>query len=619
MKQTSIFDIFEENEDIKSEQTEVQPEIRPTAQKVVDEPKLNGKKKMDNKKINELFGIKESFELPERLMTVLMDKEQREKTFNEFLQYDFDFSHDCLRDYFQDEHAARSALKQDYTPDCLCDLIAALMPDTDKIIDICSGTGALTIGTGRNVYFQCEELSKMSIPILLFNLAIRGMNATVLQKNVLDRTIEKIYKVTKNGQFSDIDICINYNEEKTKVVISNPPYSLPWTPKQDERFNGYTLAPKGAADYAFVLDGVSRLTDDGTAFFILPHGVLFRGNAEAKIRQQLIDNNLIDAVIGLPNNTFLNTSIPVFVLVLKKNRQRTDILFIDSSKTFEKKGKQNILTREHLETIADTYWNRKTVDKYSYVATLQEIKDSDYNLNISRFVDTYVKEELPSIKEITDDIIRTRLEMAKAEKELLKMLNELVGDDEYNEAKENFCKYLREQDVVGEVMLEWIEMQGLERRTDELVKNAKKERKPILELCEFERVKKGKVYKAGTVYIQLSATDGVVRFLEEDKELETKYGVFIPKGDYICPRYVFYMLDFEMEAFLARYQCGMNINPDIFKYLKVTYYTNYKDQVELCLMLDGIQEKYDNEAEQKKEWEYIKKYHLDGMFCGAIK
>lgn len=611
-EQLSIFDLIESDRAI--EPSTIAPEERPASTKVTSHaPDTSNKKKLDNKTINALFGIRESFELPEKLLTVLMDKAEREKIFNEFLQYDFDFSHDGLRDYFQDEHAARSELKQDYTPDCICDLISMLMPETDKIIDICSGTGALTIGTGRNVYFQCEELSKMSVPILLFNLAIRGMNATVLQKNVLDRTVEKIYKVTNNGQFSDIDICINFKEEKTKVVISNPPYSLPWTPIQDERFDSYPLAPKGAADYAFVLDGISRLTDDGTAFFILPHGVLFRGNAEGKIRQQLVDNNLIDAVIGLPYNTFLNTSIPVFVLVLKKNRQRTDILFIDSSKTFEKKGKQNILTREHLETIADTYWNRKTVDKYSYVATLQEIKDNDYNLNIPRYVDTYVKEELPSIGEITKDIINSRLEMAKAEKELLKMLNEIVGDEAYNEAKEDFCKYLREQDVIGEAMLEWCELQALERRTDELVKNAKKERKHILDLCEFERVKKGKVYKAGTIYIQLSATDGVVRFLAEDKELETKYGVFIPK-DGECPRYLYYVLDFEIEAFLARYQCGMNINPDIFKYLQVTYYSNYNDQTELCRMLDGVQAHFDNELKQKEDWEYFKKYHLDGMF-----
>lgn len=611
--QISIFDDCEEDKKIPETTVE---ENRQTIEKVFSNADWSAKKKMDNKTINELFGIKESFELPEKLMNVLMDKAEREKVFCEFLQYDFDFSHDCLRDYFQDEHAARSSLKQDYTPDCLCDLISALMPETNRIIDICSGTGALTIGTGRNVYFQCEELSKASISILLFNLAIRGMNATVLQKNVLDQTVEKVFKLTKNGRFSDIDICINYNEEKTKVVISNPPYSLPWTPKQDERFNGYTLAPKGAADYAFVLDGISRLTDDGTAFYILPNGVLFRGKSEGEIRKQLIDNNLIDAIIGVPDKLFLNTAIPVFILVLKKNRQRKDILFIDASKHFEKCGKQNKMTAEHIEKIADTYWNRKTVDKFSYVATIEEIKQNEYNLNIPRFVDTYEREELPPLSDLTKEIINTRLEAAKAEKELLKMLNEIVGDENYNSVKEQFCKYLREEDVIGETMLEWMWLQELERRADTLAKNAAKTRKPILEICDFERVKKGKVYNAGTVYIQLSATDGVVRFLTEGKELEEKYGVFIPKSEYSCPRYLFYMLDYEMPSFLARFQCGMNINPDIFKHLQVTYYTNYKDQVELCKTLDSVQAKYGN-VQQKNEWEYFKKYHINGMLPNA--
>ena len=615
IRQMSIFDRL--NEDQTAEQITAEsdaPEKRPTIEKAFSNADQNGKKKMNNKTINELFGIKESFELPDKLMSVLMDKAEREKVFNEFLQYDFDFSHDCLRDYFQDEHAARSALKQDYTPDCLCDLISALMPETEQIIDICSGTGALTIGTGRNVYFQCEELSKMSIPVLLFNLAIRGMNATVLQKNVLDKTVEKAYKLTKSEQFSDIDIYSNFKEERAKVVISNPPYSLPWTPKQDKRFDGYTLAPKGAADYAFVLDGISRLTDDGTALYILPHGVLFRGKAEAEIRKQLINNNLIDAIIGVPDKLFLNTAIPVFVLVLKKNRQRKDILFIDASKHFEKGGKQNKMTAEHIEKIADTYWNRKTVDKFSHVATYEEIKDNDYNLNIPRYVDTFEREEIPPLSEITKEIINCRLESQKAEKELLNMLADIVGDEAYNAAKNDFIKYLTENDIVGNVMSEWMYLQELERKTDYLAKNANKTVKPILDICDFERAKRGKTYSAGTVYIQLSATDGTVRILTEDKELEEKYGAFIPKSEYIAARYLYYALDFEMPSFLACYQCGMNINPEIFKHLKITYYEDVRQQVELASMLDGIQSKYEAEKNEKEQWEGFKKIHMNGMF-----
>ena len=611
-----MFDLFADAQEEKESETTpaAEPEERPTVQKAFADQQQSGKKKLDNNKINELFGIKESFELPERLMGVMMDKEQREAAFNEFMQYDFDLSHDCLRDYFQDEHAARSALKQDYTPDCICDMISLLMPETDKIIDICSGTGALTIGTGRNVYFQCEELSKASIPVLLFNLAIRGMNATVLQKDVLTNTVEKAFTVQKNLQYSDINVVEDYNEIKTKVVISNPPYSLPWTPQEDERFAGYPLAPRKAADYAFVLDGISRLTDDGTAFYILPHGVLFRGGAEEKIRRQLLENNLIDAVIGLPDKLFLNTSIPVFILVLKKNRQRKDILFIDAARLFEKGGKQNYMTSEHLEKIADVYWNRRTTEKLSAVATPEEIRANDYNLNIPRFVDTREPEKIQPLEEIIKDIINTRLEMQKAEKELLAMLAELEGDRVYNAAKDEFIRYMSERDIIGETMAEWAYLQNLEYFTTHVAAKAKKVRLPILEICDFERVKNGKVYPAGTVYIQLSATDGVVRYLYEDKPLEAKYGVFIPKTDKLPSRYLFYVLGYEMPNFLARYQAGMNINPDIFRHLKINIFEDAAIAGKVAAMLDNVEGYYKREEHEKEGWQEFKKFHLDGMF-----
>lgn len=122
------------------------------------------------------------------------------------------------------------------------------------------------------------------------------------------------------------------------------------------------------------------------------------------------------------------------------------------------------------------------------------------------------------------------------------------------------------------------------------------------------------MYEAGTVYIQLSATDGKVRFLTESKELEPKYSVFIPKCEYICPRYLYYILDFEMEAFLARYQSGININPDIFKHLQVTYYPEYKWQKELAMTLDGIDYRYNFKKSESEKWKEFKKFHLNGMF-----
>lgn len=401
-------------------------------------PKTDKKKKpITTQAINELFGINESFELPEVLLKKLLDKKERDKLCNDFMQFEFDIKNDCLRDYFQMNSANRSNLKQDYTPDCLARLISQLVPETDNLIDICAGTGALTIGMSRNINYQCEELSKMSISVLLFNLALRGISAVVLQKNVLLNKIEKIYKLTKNGNYSDIETVENYEEKQTDVVISNPPYSLKWEPKSDVRFEGYELAPAKASDYAFVLDGLSRLTKRGKAFYILPSGVLFRDGAEGKIRKQLIENNLLDAVISLPEKLFLNTSIPVNILVFNKAKENDDILFINAEKLFVKNRKQNVMTDEHINKISETYHNRQTIDKFSNVVKLSVVRENDYNLNVPRYVYTYEKKELPPASEIIKDIIQAELDCKKALYELIEMLADSCGDDEYNELKDN--------------------------------------------------------------------------------------------------------------------------------------------------------------------------------------
>lgn len=607
INQISLFDT-KETKNIKSINSD-----RATQQTA--ETTSKGKKKITTEAINELFGIKEAFELPDVLLKKILNKQEKDELCREFMQFEFDMRNDCLRDYFQMNNANRSNLKQDYTPDCLCQLISELAPKTERVIDICSGTGALTIGFNRDIEYQCEEISLMSISILLFNLALRGKDATVLQKNVLLNETEKIYKLSKNGEFSDIEIIENLEDIKVDVVISNPPYSLKWQPKNDARFDGYELAPAKASDYAFILDGLSRLTETGQAFYILPAGVLFRGNAEGKIRKQLIENNLIDAIISLPENLFLNTSIPVNILVFNKAKKTDDVLFIYADKLFNKNGKQNIMTDEHIKKIVDVYWKRETVEKFSNVVSLSKIRENDYCLNVSRFIDTFERKEIPPLSEITKDLIKCELEAKKTTNDLLKMLQEIYGDEEYNKIKEEFVEFFSEQDIVGQTMIEYLELQNLEKKTNYIVTHAKKERRPIFDLATFERVKKGKIYEAGTVYIQLSATDGKVRYLAENKKLETKYGVFIPKSEYIGSRYLYYILDFEMEAFLARYQNGMNINPDIFKYLQVTYYPEFRYQKELAMTLDGIQLRYDEELKEKEEWEYFKKFHLDGMFC----
>lgn len=408
------------------------------------------KTKITNKDINELIGIKESFELPDKLMKILLNEEEKDKLLNKFLEYDIDLKYDFLRDYFQEQHSNRNDLKQDYTPDCICEILSKLKKDNNKFLDVCSGTGALTISNLYNnnkIYVQCEELSSRSIPVLLLNLIIRNIDGVVVQKDVLNNDIKNIYKLESSNKFSNIKIINEIQEEKFDLIISNPPYSLSWNPKYDDRFYGYELAPKSKADYAFILDIVYRLSNNGQAFIILPHGVLFREAAEEKIRKQLIENNLIDSIIGLPDKLFMNTQIPTLILVLNKNKKTNDILFIDSSKNCIKKSKQNDMNEEHINKIISTYRERKEIEKYSHLASYDEIVKNDYNLNIPRYVDTSEEKKLPDLKEVVKDIIEIDNEIEKVNKELKELVEQLEGTNPvekqyYKEAIKPFLEWL---------------------------------------------------------------------------------------------------------------------------------------------------------------------------------
>ena len=214
----------------------------------------------------------------------------------------------------------------------------------------------------------------------------------------------------------------NHIDKRFEAIVANPPFSANWSASplfmSDDRFSAYgKLAPKSKADFAFVQHMVHQLADNGTMACVLPHGVLFRGAAEGHIRKFLIeDKNYLDAVIGLPANIFYGTSIPTCILVLKKDRAQTkDILFIDASQHFEKVKTQNVLLDQHLDTIIETYRTRTTKDKYSYVATIEEVRDNDYNLNIPRYVDTFEEEEPIDLTTVAKDLKILETDIAKTD------------------------------------------------------------------------------------------------------------------------------------------------------------------------------------------------------------
>lgn len=188
------------------------------------------------------------------------------------------------------------------------------------------------------------------------------------------------------------------------AVVANPPFSYRWEPSEllaeDFRFKSYGLAPKSAADFAFLLHGFHFLGKEGTMAIILPHGVLFRGGAEERIRTKLLKDGNIDTVIGLPANLFFSTGIPVCILVLKKCKKPDDVLFINASEHFEKGKRQNKLLPDHIEKIVDTYQFRKQEDRYSRRVTMAEIEKNDYNLNISRYISTATAEEVISLEDV---------------------------------------------------------------------------------------------------------------------------------------------------------------------------------------------------------------------------
>lgn len=389
---------------------------------------------MTANQINEIIGIKESFELPERMMQILEDEQQKNHIFAEFLKIQTDLSFDWFTNYFQEQHSNRDNMMQDFTPISLCKLLPDLVGEYSKAADICAGTGGLTIGAwnkNKDALFYCAELSARAFPLLLFNLAIRNINAVAVRTDILTGEIFEAYRITPTADFSDITRIKKLDEMYDfDYVMMNPPYSLKhkWDEKTiDVRFDEYGYPPSQFSDYAFIMHGLHMMRTDGALNAIVPHGVLFRGAKESAIRKKILENGLLSSVIGLPEKLFINTGIPVCVMNFKKSN---DLLFVEASREFESIGKQNVLNDCHIKKIISAVISRAEIEKYAHVANANEIEANDYNLNIPRYVNTYEPEPLPDIVEVTKEIAQLEKEIRKTDCELLAMLKELRANGE---------------------------------------------------------------------------------------------------------------------------------------------------------------------------------------------
>lgn len=294
-----------------------------------------------------------------------------------------------------------------YTPHevsvLMSEIVANHLKDREhiKIYDPTSGSGSLLINIGASmaqyiegenkVDYYAQELKENTYNLTRMNLVMRGINPANINVRNGD-TLEDDWPFFETDENKDE----TYSLVKVDAVVSNPPYSQKWDPKNkefDPRFKEFGVAPKAKADYAFLLHELYHLEDDGIMTIVLPHGVLFRGGEEETIRRTLIERNHIEAIIGLPANIFFGTGIPTIIMVLKRTRSDSDVLIIDASKKFEKVGKNNKLRARDIREIVDTLKARKSVTKFAKLVTKDDIRKNEYNLNIPRYVDSSDDEE----------------------------------------------------------------------------------------------------------------------------------------------------------------------------------------------------------------------------------
>jgi len=338
----------------------------------------------------------------------------------------FSTDSDALGDayeYLIGQFAAGSGKKagEFYTPQRLSDILSEIVTldsqeprlgrkkNLDRVIDFACGSGSLLLNVRKNIVNEGGTIGQIygqEKNITTYNLARMNM----LLHGVKTNEFEIFHGDTLKNDWNILSEPNPAKKIEFDAVMANPPFSLKWDASEamaeDFRFRGYGLAPKSAADFAFLLHGFHYLSRQGTMAIILPHGVLFRGGAEERIRKKLVKDNNIDAIIGLPSNLFYSTGIPVCIIVLKKCKKQDDVLIINASEHYGKGKRQNFLRdiKNHgvddVQKIVDTFRDRLEEDRYSRRVSLEEIAKNDYNLNITRYVSTSEAEKQIDLKEV---------------------------------------------------------------------------------------------------------------------------------------------------------------------------------------------------------------------------
>lgn len=346
-----------------------------------------------------------------------------------------------IYEYLIGQFAASAGKKggEFYTPHQVSKILAKVVTnglteanESFSVYDPTMGSGSLLLTVGNElphgkkagaIKYYGQELNTTTYNLARMNLMMHDVTFNNMNLNNAD-TLESDWPDGPDEKGID-------RPRSFDAVVANPPYSAKWdndeSKLKDPRFSDYgKLAPASKADYAFVLHSLYHLNNSGSMAIVLPHGVLFRGAAEGKIRQTLIEKNYLDTIIGLPANLFYGTSIPTVILVFKKNRNNKDVLFIDASNDYEKGKNQNLLTDDNINKIIETFKKREDVEKYAHVANLEEIKENEFNLNIPRYVDTFEEEEPVDLDEVQKMLAEDDKEIEKLEEEIKKQLK-LLG------------------------------------------------------------------------------------------------------------------------------------------------------------------------------------------------